>query len=73
MNIKSLIGLETVDSILAQFNTQQEALRTLAAKLGTRCQAKHEEGQRIIAVANDLGHERDRAIRVAERIANLVG
>lgn len=73
MSIKSLIGLDTVDSILAAFNSQRDALLAIAQRHGTKAAEKSVAAQALLEEAAGLEAERERALRVSERIANLVG
>lgn len=73
MSIKSLIGLETVDSILSAFNVQHAALLAIAERQATKSAQKTDAAKALQLEAAALDAERTRALRVADRIANLVG
>lgn len=70
---KTLFGTDTVDSILAAFNTQREALLAIAQRHGAKAAEKSTAAQVLLEEAASLEAERERALRVSERIANLVG
>lgn len=72
MGIKSLVGLETIDSILAAFDTQRQALRNIASKLDDKSAAKKSQANALFAEAKAHADESLRALRVAERIDKLV-
>lgn len=73
MQIKSLFGTQTVDSILASFEDQREALCNLAAKLGESSAAKTDAANKLLEESRLAGAEQERALRVAKRIGELVG
>lgn len=71
--IKTLFGTQTVDSILASFEAQREALRTIAGKLGESSAAKTDAANKLLEESRLHDAERERALRVAKRIGELVG
>lgn len=73
MNLPSIFGTETVDTILASFNTQRDKLRGIADKLQEAAKREQEEAERLKVQAEGKAEEASRAIRVAQKIADLVG
>ncbi len=73
MNLPSIFGTETVDSILANFNTQRDKLRAIADKLQETAKREQSEAEQLCLAAEQKAEEAGRAIRVAQKIADLVG
>lgn len=72
MSLKALVGLETVDSILASFEAQRTALQGLSAKKRSAAQAKKDQADELQRIAAAETAEAERALRIADRIGNLV-
>lgn len=73
MGIKALLGVESVDAILATFDKQRESLRVLAGKLRERAADETRRASELKAAADEKAAESERALRVAARIDELVG
>lgn len=73
MKLPTIFGAKTVDSILANFETQQNKLRALAIKLQDAAKCEQEKAAALKAAAEAKDTEADRAYRVAQKIAELVG
>lgn len=72
MDLKSLLGMETVDSILASFETQREKLRGLSIKLQDAARRESEEAAALQLASEAKRGEAERALRVAQKISDLV-
>lgn len=72
MDLKSLLGIETVDSILSSFDAQREKLRTLSTKLQDAARRESEEAETLRAASEAKREEAKRALRVAQKISDLV-
>jgi alkylation response protein AidB-like acyl-CoA dehydrogenase len=73
MNLPSIFGTETVDTILANFNAQRDKLRAISDKLQEAAKREQSEAEQLRLAAEAKNKEADRAIRVAQKIAELVG
>jgi hypothetical protein len=72
MSLKALVGLETVDSILASFEAQRTALQNLSAKKRSAAQVKKDQADELQRTAAAETAEAERALRIADRIGELV-
>lgn len=72
MNLKSIIGGESVDSILAQFETQRGKLQALAGKLREAAEKQKTEADALLEQSKAKGAEANRALRVATKIGELI-
>jgi hypothetical protein len=73
MNLPSIFGTETVDTILANFNAQRDKLRAISDKLQEAAKREQSEAEQLRLAAEAKTEEAARAIRVAQKIAELVG
>lgn len=73
MNLPSIFGTETVDTILANFNAQREKLSLISEKLQAAAAREQSEAEQLRASADAKCAEAARAVRVAQKIAELVG
>lgn len=73
MNLPSIFGTETVDTILANFNAQRDKLRAISDKLQEAAKREQEQAEALKLAAQAKSDEASRAIRVAQKIAELVG
>lgn len=73
MNLPSIFGTETVDTILANFNAQRDKLRAISDKLQEAAKREQSEAEQLRLAAEAKNEEAARAIRVAQKLAELVG
>jgi hypothetical protein len=73
MSLPSIFGTETVDTILANFNAQRDKLRAISDKLQEAAKREQSEAEQLRLAAESKNEEAARAIRVAQKIAELVG
>ncbi len=73
MNLPTIFGTETVDSILSTFEAQREKLKALSLKLQDAAKREQEQAEALRLAAETKAEEAARATRVAQRIAELVG
>jgi hypothetical protein len=73
MNLPSIFGTETVDSILANFNAQRDKLSAISEKLQAAAAREQVEAEQLRASADAKCAEAARAVRVAQKITELVG
>lgn len=72
MGIKSALGIETVDGILASFEKQRTALAGISKKLRDTAVSARLEASKLHERADAAVAEAERADRVHQRISQLI-
>lgn len=72
MDFKNLFGVRSVDGILASLEKQRDRLQDLSGKLRDQTAKHHQEADALAAKIKAKRDEAYRALRVADKISNLI-